>query len=97
MSNVNACIPQALICLPRNTTQLLKRLYREQCDRVMNTIPVMEVYIQEEERLEDYLRVLTVVSGRKKGSDLETVSSQWQPEAQPGKNSADLLEQEQTL
>ncbi|KAJ1132784.1 hypothetical protein NDU88_011085 [Pleurodeles waltl] len=52
---------------------------------------------EEEEQLEDTFWVLTLAPGRKEGPDLETVSSQWQPEAEPGENSGYRPEDERTL
>ncbi|KAJ1101685.1 hypothetical protein NDU88_006750 [Pleurodeles waltl] len=47
------------------------------------------LHSEEEERQENNFRVLTLASGRKEGPDLETASSQWQPKAEPGENSAE--------
>ncbi|KAJ1217198.1 hypothetical protein NDU88_004793 [Pleurodeles waltl] len=55
------------------------------------------IHSEEEDLLEDNFRVLTLVSRRKEGPDLETASLQWQQEVQPGENSAKRLEQEQML
>ncbi|KAJ1174815.1 hypothetical protein NDU88_000106 [Pleurodeles waltl] len=55
------------------------------------------LHYEEEERLEDNFWVLTLVSGRKEGPDLETVSSQWQPEAKLGENSGKRPEKKQML
>ncbi|KAJ1202929.1 hypothetical protein NDU88_006724 [Pleurodeles waltl] len=55
------------------------------------------LHFEEEEQLEDTFRVLTLASGRKEGPDLETASTQWQPEAEPGENSVELPEEERTL
>ncbi|KAJ1114470.1 hypothetical protein NDU88_002707 [Pleurodeles waltl] len=55
------------------------------------------IHSKEEERLQGNFRVLTLASGRKEGQDLEKTSSQWQPEAEPGENSAERQEEEQTL
>ncbi|KAJ1190319.1 hypothetical protein NDU88_007057 [Pleurodeles waltl] len=55
------------------------------------------LHSKEEEWLEDNFLVLTLASGRKEGPDLETVSSQWQPESEQGENSAKQPEEEQML
>ncbi|KAJ1148406.1 hypothetical protein NDU88_001242 [Pleurodeles waltl] len=55
------------------------------------------LHSEEEERLEDNFWVLTLVSGRKEGPDLETAPLQWQPEAEPGENSGEQPEKEQTF
>ncbi|KAJ1216780.1 hypothetical protein NDU88_004379 [Pleurodeles waltl] len=55
------------------------------------------LHSEEEERLEENFRVLTLASGRKEEPDLEVESSLWQLEAKTGKNSAERPEEEQTL
>ncbi|KAJ1163380.1 hypothetical protein NDU88_003838 [Pleurodeles waltl] len=55
------------------------------------------LHSEEEEQLEDSFWVLTLALGRKEGPDLETASSQWQPEAEPGENSDERPEDEQML